>query len=179
MVRAGIGSAVLPRLAVHAAGVRGDDALRVHALRPAPHPREIHLLWRAGRTHSPLAARTDPPWPPRSRARYPANYVSRNPRLGYLTSDVPASWTVSAYTPASARGGFSPATTAALPFAHIRAPLISSQRISATSPTKVNCPTVEKFANSTVPNPSTAYPRPAMTRRTPMNLGTKPERYAR
>jgi DNA-binding transcriptional LysR family regulator len=58
MVRAGLGWAILPRLAVHAAGVRGDDALRVHTLQPAPHPREIHLLWEAGRTHSPLATHT-------------------------------------------------------------------------------------------------------------------------
>jgi DNA-binding transcriptional LysR family regulator len=34
----------------------GDD-LRCHELRPALPPREIFLLWRAGRTHSPLAAR--------------------------------------------------------------------------------------------------------------------------
>ncbi|MFF5226005.1 LysR family transcriptional regulator [Dactylosporangium sp. NPDC000521] len=53
MVRAGIGSAVLPRLAL--GGV--DDSLAVHELDPAFPPREIYLLWRAGRTHSPLAAR--------------------------------------------------------------------------------------------------------------------------
>jgi DNA-binding transcriptional LysR family regulator len=57
MVRAGMGSAVLPWLAVHAAGVFSDDRLRVHELRPALPPREICLHWRAGRTHSPLAAR--------------------------------------------------------------------------------------------------------------------------
>ncbi|MGI5182632.1 LysR family transcriptional regulator [Dactylosporangium sp. CA-152071] len=53
MVRAGIGSAVLPRLALS----RVDDSLAVHELDPAFPPREIYLLWRAGRTHSPLAAR--------------------------------------------------------------------------------------------------------------------------
>ncbi|MEU8382675.1 LysR family transcriptional regulator, partial [Streptosporangium sp. NPDC048865] len=57
MVRAGMGSAVLPWLAVHAAGAGADDRLRVHELRPAVPPREIRLYWRAGRTHSPLAAR--------------------------------------------------------------------------------------------------------------------------
>ena len=56
MVRAGMGSAVLPWLAVHDA--EADDRLRVHELRPAPPPRRIHLHWPAGRTHSPLAART-------------------------------------------------------------------------------------------------------------------------
>lgn len=57
MVRAGLGSAVLPWLAVHGAGLPADGTLRVHELRPAPPPREIYLHWRAGRTHSPLAAR--------------------------------------------------------------------------------------------------------------------------
>ncbi|WP_433073744.1 LysR family transcriptional regulator [Dactylosporangium sp. CA-052675] len=53
MVRAGIGSAVLPRLVLDGLG----GSLSVHELRPAPPPREIYLLWPAGRTHSPLAAR--------------------------------------------------------------------------------------------------------------------------
>jgi len=57
MVRAGLGSAVLPWLAIHGAGVPADDRLRVHELRPSPPPREIYLHWRAGRTHSPLAGR--------------------------------------------------------------------------------------------------------------------------
>jgi len=57
MVRAGLGSAVLPWLAVRGADVPSDDRLRVHELRPSPPPREIYLHWRAGRTHSPLAAR--------------------------------------------------------------------------------------------------------------------------
>ncbi|GAA3926528.1 LysR family transcriptional regulator [Actinoplanes auranticolor] len=58
MVRAGMGSAVLPWLAVHGSGVRFDDRLSVHELRPALAPREVFLLWQAGRSHSPLAART-------------------------------------------------------------------------------------------------------------------------
>ncbi|WP_433201631.1 LysR family transcriptional regulator [Dactylosporangium sp. CS-047395] len=53
MVRAGIGSAVLPRLVL--GGL--DDSLSVHPLRPPFPPREIYLLWPAGRTLSPLAAR--------------------------------------------------------------------------------------------------------------------------
>ncbi|MGH3377023.1 MAG: LysR family transcriptional regulator [Actinoallomurus sp.] len=57
MVRAGMGSALLPWLAVHGADVPSDDRLRVHELRPSPPPREIYLHWRAGRTHSPLASR--------------------------------------------------------------------------------------------------------------------------
>jgi DNA-binding transcriptional LysR family regulator len=57
MVRAGMGSAVLPQLAVHGAEVGSDDSLCTHELRPALPPREIFLLWQAGRTHSPLAAR--------------------------------------------------------------------------------------------------------------------------
>ena len=57
MVRAGLGSAVLPWLAVRGAGVPSDDRLRVHEVRPSLPPREIYLHWRAGRTHSPLARR--------------------------------------------------------------------------------------------------------------------------
>jgi hypothetical protein len=34
-----------------------DPTLRLHRLRPALTPREIYLLWPAGRSHSPLAAR--------------------------------------------------------------------------------------------------------------------------
>lgn len=55
MVRAGMGSALLPRLALH--GIEADKALSVHELTPALPPREIFLLWQAGRTHSPLAKR--------------------------------------------------------------------------------------------------------------------------
>ncbi|MFD3440608.1 LysR family transcriptional regulator [Streptomyces sp. NPDC058685] len=57
MVRAGLGSAVLPWLAIRGADVPSDDRLRVHELQPSPPPREIYLHWRAGRTHSPLAGR--------------------------------------------------------------------------------------------------------------------------
>lgn len=57
MVRAGMGVAVLPWLAIHGAGVWSDDRLRVHELRPAP-AREIYVHWPAGRTQSPLAVRT-------------------------------------------------------------------------------------------------------------------------
>jgi DNA-binding transcriptional LysR family regulator len=57
MVRAGMGSAVLPWLAIRGADVPSDDRLRVHELRPSLPPREIYLHWRAGRTHSPLASR--------------------------------------------------------------------------------------------------------------------------
>lgn len=57
MVRAGMGPAVLPWLAVDGADAWSDDRLSVHPLRPAPAPRELHLYWRAGRTHSPLASR--------------------------------------------------------------------------------------------------------------------------
>ncbi|PXX70982.1 DNA-binding transcriptional LysR family regulator [Nocardia tenerifensis] len=57
MVRAGMGSAVLPWLALHGAGVESDARLSVHELRPELPAREICLHWRAGRTHSPLAAK--------------------------------------------------------------------------------------------------------------------------
>ncbi|WP_323186179.1 LysR family transcriptional regulator [Streptomyces sp. NBC_01373] len=57
MVRAGLGSAVLPWLAIRGADVPSDDRLRVHELQPSLPSREIYLHWRAGRTHSPLARR--------------------------------------------------------------------------------------------------------------------------
>jgi DNA-binding transcriptional LysR family regulator len=57
MVRAGMGSAILPQLAVHGADVGSDASLCVHDLKPELPPREIFLLWQANRTHSPLAAR--------------------------------------------------------------------------------------------------------------------------
>jgi len=57
MVRAGMGSAILPQLAVHSAEVGSDESLCLHELRPALQPREIFLLWQANRTHSPLALR--------------------------------------------------------------------------------------------------------------------------
>jgi DNA-binding transcriptional LysR family regulator len=56
MVRAGIGSAVLPWLALHGSGALSDDRLSVHQLRPSP-AREMYLHWPAGRTQSPLASR--------------------------------------------------------------------------------------------------------------------------
>jgi DNA-binding transcriptional LysR family regulator len=55
MVRAGMGSAVLPWLAIRGADVESDHRLRVHELRPALPAREIYLHWPAGRTQSPLA----------------------------------------------------------------------------------------------------------------------------
>ncbi|MFB2599924.1 LysR family transcriptional regulator [Herbiconiux sp. P17] len=57
MVRAGLGSAVLPWLAVRGADVASDARLRVHELRPAVPPRSIYLHWRAGGAQSPLARR--------------------------------------------------------------------------------------------------------------------------
>jgi DNA-binding transcriptional LysR family regulator len=57
MVRAGMGSAILPQLAVRGADVGSDASLCIHELKPELPPREIFLLWRANRTHSPLAAR--------------------------------------------------------------------------------------------------------------------------
>ncbi|WP_327092180.1 LysR family transcriptional regulator [Nonomuraea sp. NBC_01738] len=57
MVRAGLGSAVLPWLAIRGSGALSDDRLRVHELRPALPSREIYLHWRAGQTQSPLARR--------------------------------------------------------------------------------------------------------------------------
>lgn len=56
MVRAGIGSAVLPWLALHASDAWSDDRLRIHQLRPSP-SRELDLHWKAGRTQSPLTTR--------------------------------------------------------------------------------------------------------------------------
>jgi DNA-binding transcriptional LysR family regulator len=57
MVRAGMGVAILPWLAVHGSDAWTDDRLRVHELREKT-SREIYLHWPAGRTQSPLAART-------------------------------------------------------------------------------------------------------------------------
>jgi DNA-binding transcriptional LysR family regulator len=56
MVRAGIGSAVLPWLALYASDAWSDDLLSIHQLRPSP-TREMDLHWPAGRTQSPLATR--------------------------------------------------------------------------------------------------------------------------
>jgi len=57
MARAGLGSAILPRLAIHTAAVTTDEALTIHPLRPPIAHREIYLLRQAHRTPSPLAAR--------------------------------------------------------------------------------------------------------------------------
>ncbi len=56
MVRAGIGSAVLPGLALHGSDAWSDDRLSVHPLRPSP-VRTWCLHWPAERTRSPLAIR--------------------------------------------------------------------------------------------------------------------------
>jgi DNA-binding transcriptional LysR family regulator len=57
MVRAGMGTALLPRLALLSPDARADKTLSIHQLEPPLPPREIFLLWEKGRTHSPLAAR--------------------------------------------------------------------------------------------------------------------------
>ncbi|GAA4018345.1 LysR family transcriptional regulator [Allokutzneria multivorans] len=55
MVRAGMGVAVMPLLALD---LRADnEILCTHELLPALSPREIYLAWHAGRTLSPLARR--------------------------------------------------------------------------------------------------------------------------
>ncbi len=56
MVRAGIGWAVLPWLALHGQDAWSDDQLGIHRLTPSPE-RELSLYWPAGRTESPLAIR--------------------------------------------------------------------------------------------------------------------------
>lgn len=53
MVQAGLGLAIMPRLAVG----RAASDLVVHELRPAIPPRDVHLRWRAGRSLSPVAQR--------------------------------------------------------------------------------------------------------------------------
>ena len=57
MVRAGMGTALLPRLAIPGHDTHADKTLAVHELQPPLPPREIFLLWENGHTHSPLAAR--------------------------------------------------------------------------------------------------------------------------
>jgi DNA-binding transcriptional LysR family regulator len=57
LVRAGLGAAILPWLAIHGTGATTDAALGIHALRPPMAHREIQLIRRAHRTPSPLAAR--------------------------------------------------------------------------------------------------------------------------
>jgi DNA-binding transcriptional LysR family regulator len=56
MVRAGLGWAVLPRLALRGSDAWSDDRLTIHELRPAP-AREIYLYWPARTSQSPLALR--------------------------------------------------------------------------------------------------------------------------
>ncbi|MET8995598.1 LysR family transcriptional regulator [Amycolatopsis sp. Hca4] len=56
MVRAGIGWAVLPWLALHGQDAWSDDRLDIHPLTPSP-ARELALYRPSGRTESPLAAR--------------------------------------------------------------------------------------------------------------------------
>ncbi|NUS44496.1 MAG: LysR family transcriptional regulator [Mycobacteriaceae bacterium] len=56
MVRAGIGSAVLPQLALHGSDAWSDDRLTIHQLRPSP-ATTWRLYWPTGRALSPLAAR--------------------------------------------------------------------------------------------------------------------------
>ena len=56
MVRAGLGWAVLPQLALEGVEARTDDRLAIHELRPVP-TRGIYLHWPAGSSQSPLAVR--------------------------------------------------------------------------------------------------------------------------
>ncbi|WP_020389919.1 LysR family transcriptional regulator [Kribbella catacumbae] len=56
MVRAGLGWAVLPWLALHGSDIRSDARLAVHKLRPAP-TRGIYLHWPATSSRSPLTVR--------------------------------------------------------------------------------------------------------------------------
>lgn len=57
MTRAGLGSAILPRLAIQAASATTDKRLSIHTLHPPIPQREIYLVRQAHRTPSPLAAR--------------------------------------------------------------------------------------------------------------------------
>jgi DNA-binding transcriptional LysR family regulator len=56
MVRAGIGSAVLPWLALRGSDASSDDRLSIHELQPSP-ACTWYLYWPAGRTQSPLTTR--------------------------------------------------------------------------------------------------------------------------
>ena len=55
MVRAGMGAAVMPMLAIDIAP--DDDVLCTHELLPPIRPREVCVMWQEGRTLSPLAGR--------------------------------------------------------------------------------------------------------------------------
>lgn len=57
MVLAGLGSTVMPWLAIHGAGVESDPRLRIHELRPPVPPRPIYLHWRSRHSQSPLTRR--------------------------------------------------------------------------------------------------------------------------
>ncbi len=57
MVRAGMGIAILPWLALHGSDAWSDHRLGIHPLHPSP-VREMYLLWPAARTLSPLTTRT-------------------------------------------------------------------------------------------------------------------------
>lgn len=54
MVRAGMGAAIMPMLTVD---IKRDDVLSTHHVKPAITPRQICVMWTAGRTLSPLARR--------------------------------------------------------------------------------------------------------------------------
>jgi DNA-binding transcriptional LysR family regulator len=56
MVRAGIGSAVMPWVALRGSDAWSDDRLSIHQLRPPP-ACTWYLYWPTGRTQSPLATR--------------------------------------------------------------------------------------------------------------------------
>jgi len=56
MVRAGLGWAVLPWLALYGSDTRSDERLAIHELQPAP-TRGIYLHWPATASRSPLAVR--------------------------------------------------------------------------------------------------------------------------
>ena len=53
MVRAGMGAAVVPRLAIDTT----DRTVAIHEMKPPIPPRRVGISWRAGRTLSPLAER--------------------------------------------------------------------------------------------------------------------------
>lgn len=57
MVLAGLGSTVMPWLAIRGAGVVTDARLSIHELRPSVPARPIYLHWRPGHSHSPLTRR--------------------------------------------------------------------------------------------------------------------------
>jgi len=68
MVRAGMGTALLPGLAILGHDTRADTTLSIHQLQPPLSPREIFLLWEKG-TH-PLSARRQGHRDRRQRSRH-------------------------------------------------------------------------------------------------------------